>query len=205
VTQESSVIATGMVRADDRAPGGYELGLTDLQIVQLAEDYPITPKGARHRFPDGRRHLWLRSTQQWAVLRVRATVIAPSATGSIPWLFAGGRAHPHAGGLRGHHHAVRDRILWRKGLPHPERPALQRGHHHGLWAHLLLWPYLSRRKEQDPAAPDRVLDGRARDGLRRPGRLHAVEEEFVSYIVQRTLEERAEELKILERDTSSWR
>ena len=44
LTQESSVIVTGKIRADRRAPGGYELQLDDVQIVQLAEDYPITPK-----------------------------------------------------------------------------------------------------------------------------------------------------------------
>ena len=75
ITQESSLIATGTVRADERAPGGYELSLSDLQIVQLAQDYPIAPKEHGIDFLMERRHLWLRSTQQWATLRVRATVI----------------------------------------------------------------------------------------------------------------------------------
>ena len=74
-TQESSLIATGMVRADDRAPGGYELSLTNVEIVQLAEDYPITPKEHGVDFLMDNRHLWLRSSQQWAVLRIRATVV----------------------------------------------------------------------------------------------------------------------------------
>lgn len=74
-TQESAVIASGVVRADDRAPGGYELGLCDLEIVQLAEDYPITLKEHGVDFLMSQRHLWLRSSQQWAVLRIRATVI----------------------------------------------------------------------------------------------------------------------------------
>ncbi|MBC7315855.1 MAG: asparagine--tRNA ligase, partial [Chloroflexi bacterium] len=60
VTQESSIIVTGMVRRDARAPGGYELGLTDIQIVQLAEEYPITPKEHGIEFLMDRRHLWLR-------------------------------------------------------------------------------------------------------------------------------------------------
>lgn len=76
VTQESSVIATGTIRADDRAPGGYELSLSDVQIVQLAENYPITPKEHGVDFLMERRHLWLRSRDQWAVLRVRATVVS---------------------------------------------------------------------------------------------------------------------------------
>lgn len=75
VTQESSLIVTGLVRADERAPGGYELGATDLQVVQLAQEYPITPKEHGIEFLMDHRHLWLRSSQQWATLRVRATII----------------------------------------------------------------------------------------------------------------------------------
>ncbi|NLD43109.1 MAG: asparagine--tRNA ligase, partial [Chloroflexi bacterium] len=75
LTQESSLVATGVVRADERAPGGYELSLTGLEIVQLAEGYPITPKEHGVDFLMDNRHLWLRSTQQWAILRVRATVV----------------------------------------------------------------------------------------------------------------------------------
>ena len=78
VTQESSVIATGTVRTDSRAPGypgGYEVGLRDLQIVQLAQEYPITPKEHGIEFLMDYRHLWLRSTRQWAIMRVRATII----------------------------------------------------------------------------------------------------------------------------------
>jgi len=78
VTQESSIIATGTVRTDSRAPGypgGYEVGLRDLQIVQLAQEYPITPKEHGIEFLMDYRHLWLRSTRQWAIMRVRATII----------------------------------------------------------------------------------------------------------------------------------
>ena len=78
VTQESSVIVRGTVRADKRAPGypgGYEVGLGELEIVQLAQDYPITPKEHGVEFLMDHRHLWLRSQRQWAILRIRATVI----------------------------------------------------------------------------------------------------------------------------------
>ena len=78
LTQESSLRVTGTVRQDDRAPGipgGYELGVTDLEIIQLAEPYPITPKEHGTEFLMDHRHLWIRSSQQWAVLRVRATVV----------------------------------------------------------------------------------------------------------------------------------
>ncbi len=76
--QESSLIVTGEVRADPRAPGvpgGYEIGVKSLQIAQRAEDYPITPKEHGVEFLMDNRHLWIRSTKQWALLRVRATVM----------------------------------------------------------------------------------------------------------------------------------
>jgi asparaginyl-tRNA synthetase len=79
IAQESSVYVTGVVRADDRAPGipgGYELGITDLSIVQdSADEYPIALKEHGVDFLLDHRHLWLRMPSQWAVLRVRATVI----------------------------------------------------------------------------------------------------------------------------------
>lgn len=61
LTQESSLIVRGVVRADERAPSGYELSLTDVKIVQIAEEYPITPKEHGVEFLLDRRHLWLRS------------------------------------------------------------------------------------------------------------------------------------------------
>ena len=78
LTQESSLSVTGVVRQDDRAPGipgGYELGVSDLQIHQVADTYPIQPKEHGIDFLMDNRHLWIRSQQQWATLRVRASVI----------------------------------------------------------------------------------------------------------------------------------
>lgn len=78
LTQESSVIITGEVRADERAPGipgGFEIGIKALTLIQLSEDYPITPKEHGTEFLMDHRHLWLRSSRQWAILRIRATII----------------------------------------------------------------------------------------------------------------------------------
>jgi asparaginyl-tRNA synthetase len=77
VSQESSVILTGTVRQDDRAPGmpgGYELGVSDFEIYQLSESYPITPKEHGVEFLMENRHLWLRSSQQHAIILVRAEI-----------------------------------------------------------------------------------------------------------------------------------
>jgi asparaginyl-tRNA synthetase len=78
LTQESSVIVTGKVRADQRAPGGYELDITDATVVQRVnpdDPYPITPKEHGVDFLMEHRHLWLRSPRQAAILRVRAEII----------------------------------------------------------------------------------------------------------------------------------
>src|SRR5258705_5639743 len=76
LTQEYSIIVTGTVRADERAPGGYELDVTGVEVLQIAHDYPITPKEHGVEFLMDNRHLWVRSTRQWAILRIRATIIS---------------------------------------------------------------------------------------------------------------------------------
>ena len=76
LTQESSLIVSGTVRADARAPGGYEIDLATLELVGPSVDYPITPKEHGVDYLMDRRHLWIRSERQSAVLRVRAEVIA---------------------------------------------------------------------------------------------------------------------------------
>ena len=75
LTQESSVVATGTVHADRRAPGGFELLVNDIDVVQLTQDYPITPKEHGVAFLMEHRHLWVRSTRQHAILRIRAETI----------------------------------------------------------------------------------------------------------------------------------
>jgi asparaginyl-tRNA synthetase len=73
--QESSLVLRGTVRVDPRAPGGVEVSVTGLRVVQEAEPYPITPKEHGVEFLMDHRHLWLRSTRQHAILKVRAEVI----------------------------------------------------------------------------------------------------------------------------------
>jgi asparaginyl-tRNA synthetase len=75
LTQESSIIVRGSVRADERAPGGYELDVSGIDIVHLAEPFPITPKEHGVEFLLDHRHLWLRSRRQHAILTIRAEVI----------------------------------------------------------------------------------------------------------------------------------
>jgi len=73
--QESSLDLTGRVKEDKRAPGGFEVDVTGLSAVQIAHDYPITPKEHGTAFLMENRHLWLRSPRQHAVIRVRHAVV----------------------------------------------------------------------------------------------------------------------------------
>ena len=204
VTQESSVIASGVVRADERAPGGYELSLTNLEIVQLAQDYPITPKEHGIEFLMDHRHLWLRSSKQWALLRIRATVIrairdwlddngfllvdspilTPAACEGTSTLFEtdyfGEKAYlSQSGQLYNEATCMAFGRTYCFGPTFRAEKSKTRRHLTEFWM-----------VEPEMAFVD--LDGCMR-----------VEEEFVSYIVQRCLEERAEELELLERDTTS--
>jgi asparaginyl-tRNA synthetase len=74
LTQESSISVVGKVRKDERSPGGYEMALQDLIVHQAAVDYPIGPKEHGPEFLLDHRHLWLRSSKQHALLRVRNEV-----------------------------------------------------------------------------------------------------------------------------------
>jgi asparaginyl-tRNA synthetase len=76
LTQESAIYVSGTVRADERAPSGFELDVKDLRIQSLTNEYPITPKDHGIEFLMNHRHLWVRSSKQHALLRIRHEVIA---------------------------------------------------------------------------------------------------------------------------------
>jgi asparaginyl-tRNA synthetase len=73
--QESALMIRGKVRADSRAPGGYEIDVVNAEVLQEVHDYPITPKEHGTEFLMDHRHLWLRSRRQHAVLKIRHTVV----------------------------------------------------------------------------------------------------------------------------------
>ena len=75
LAQETALIVDGTVRADKRAPGGFEIDVTALQVVSESQNYPISPKEHGVDFLMDRRHLWIRSQRQQAILRVRHEVI----------------------------------------------------------------------------------------------------------------------------------
>jgi asparaginyl-tRNA synthetase len=73
--QESALVVRGTVRADERAPGGFEIDVSQAEVVQAVEGYPITPKEHGTEFLMDHRHLWLRSRRQHAILKVRHTIV----------------------------------------------------------------------------------------------------------------------------------
>jgi asparaginyl-tRNA synthetase len=75
LTLESSVTLHGKVIKDERQVGGYEIHVTNLEIIQIAEEYPIAKKEHGVEFLMDKRHLWLRSQRQWAIMRIRNTII----------------------------------------------------------------------------------------------------------------------------------
>jgi len=203
--QESSVIVTGVVRQDSRAPGvpgGYELGITDLRVLQFVHDYPIQPKEHGVDFLMDNRHLWLRSQRQWAVLRVRATVIrairdwldghgfvnmdtpilTPAACEGTTTLFEtdyfGEPAFlAQSGQLYNEADIYAFGRVYCFGPTFRAEKSKTRRHLTEFWM-------------VEPEAAFCDLDG-----------LMEIEEQFISYIVQTCLRERANELALLERDT----
>jgi asparaginyl-tRNA synthetase len=205
LTQESSLIVTGVVRQDPRAPSippGYELSVTDLKVVQIADEYPIQPKEHGVDFLLDHRHLWIRSRRQWAVLRVRATVIrairdwldshgfinmdtpiiTPAACEGTTTLFQtdyfGEPAYlSQSGQLYNEANIYAFGRVYCFGPTFRAEKSKTRRHLTEFWM-----------VEPEIAFCD--LD-----------QLMEIEEQFVTYIVQTCLRERAQELAVLERDT----
>jgi len=75
LSQETSIVVTGTARADKRAPSGYEIDVKNLEVVGESHDYPITPKEHGVDYLLDRRHLWIRSERQQAILRIRHEII----------------------------------------------------------------------------------------------------------------------------------
>lgn len=75
ITQESSIEITGTVKEDKRSPLGYELSVKNIKVVQMAKDYPISPKEHGVAFLMDHRHLWLRSSRQVAILKIRDEIL----------------------------------------------------------------------------------------------------------------------------------
>ncbi len=203
LTLESSVILRGVVREEPRAPGGYELQVTDVELVQQARDYPITKKEHGIGFLLPRRHLWLRSRKQWAILRIRselekaivdffeerkfvrvdAPILTPAAVEGTTTLFEtdyfGEKAYlSQSGQLYMEAAAMAHGKVYCFGPTFRAEKSKTRRHLMEFW---MVEPEVAYATLED------IMD---------------LAEDFVVYLVERILERRQEELKILERDTS---
>ena len=202
-TQESLVSLTGEVKEDDRAPGGYELGVSKVELLAAAEEYPIQPKEHGVEFLLDNRHLWLRSSLQRAGLRVRSEVEqaihdffyardfvridTPILTGAIG---------EHAGTLFETDYFGETAYLAQTGQLYVEAacPAFRRVYCFGPTFRAEKSKTRRHLTEFWMIEPE-VAFADSNDNMR-------LQEEFVSYIVERALERCQEELKVLERDTA---
>lgn len=203
LTQESLAAITGEVKADDRAPGGYELGLTHVELLSAAEEYPIQPKEHGVDFLLDNRHLWLRSSLQRAGLRIRAEVEqavhdffynrdfvridTPILTGAIG---------EHAGTLFETDYFGDSAYMAQTGQLYVEAacPAFRRVYCFGPTFRAEKSKTRRHLTEFWMVEPE-VAFADSNDNMR-------LQEEFVSYLVERTLERCSDELGVLERDTS---
>jgi asparaginyl-tRNA synthetase len=200
---ESLVEITGEVKAEPRAPGGYELGLTSLKLLAGSEAYPIQPKEHGVDFLLDHRHLWLRSSQQRAGLRVRAEVeqaihdfLYREGFVRIDSPILTGAVGEHAGTLFETDYFGEKAFLAQTGQLYIEAacPAFRRVYCFGPTFRAEKSKTRRHLTEFWMVEPE-VAFADSDDNMR-------LQEQFVSYIVERALERCAEELKVLERDTS---
>ncbi|MBP6669167.1 MAG: asparagine--tRNA ligase [Gemmatimonadales bacterium] len=204
LTQETSVAITGTVRAEARAPGGYEMHGAELVVIGASEDFPIQPKEHSTQFLFEHRHLWLRSRRQVAIARVRNEVVqairdffyerdfilvdTPILTGSIG---------EQAGELFStEYFDLGKAYLAQTGQLYVEAAAAALGKVYCFGPTFRAEKSKTRRHLTEfwMVEPE-VAFHDSNDNMR-------LQEAFVSYVVGRTIERRAEELKELERDTA---
>src|ERR1044072_7181208 len=200
--QESALIVTGKVREDARAPGGVEVDVIDAEVLQNAQNYPITPKEHGPEFLLDHRHLWLRSKKQHAILKVRHTVVkatrdfldsddftlcdtpifTPAACEGTSTLFevdyfGDEKAYlTQSGQLYNEATAAAFGKVYCFGPTFRAEKSKTRRHLTEFW---MVEPEMAYATLED---------------------VMSLSERFLSYIAERVLEQRSEELKVLERD-----
>jgi len=204
--QETSLEITGKVVEDERSIGGHELQVTDLNIYQVAEDYPITPKEHGVEFLMENRHLWLRSQKQWAAMRVRNEIIYAIHTffqerGFVQMdapIFTGNAAEgttnlfeteyfddqaylTQSGQLYGEAMAMAHGLIYTFGPTFRAEKSKTRRHLTEFWMIEPEMAFYDLKMNMDLA------------------------EDFIKFIVKRVLDRRPKELEILERNTSKLR
>jgi asparaginyl-tRNA synthetase len=204
LNQEASCRITGTVRADERAPGGFELDVHDLEAVGPSHEYPISPKEHGVEFLMEHRHLWVRSAKQNALLRVRAEVIAAAQE----WLNAQGfirfdspiltatAAEGTSNLFATDYFDLGKAYLAQTGQLYVEAGMMSFGKVYCFGPTFRAEKSKTRRHLTEfwMIEPE-VAFASHEDNL-------VLQENFVSAIVQRVLERRGEDLRVLERDTA---
>ena len=204
LTQETCIAVTGEVRADARAPGGYEMGLSDLTVIGASPlDYPIQPKEHGIDFLLDNRHFWLRTPRQVAIMRIRSeieqaiqdffyergflrvdTPILTAAIGERSGLFSteyfeeGNAYLAQTGQLYGEAAAAAFGKIYTFGPTFRAEKSKTRRHLTEFW---MIEPEVAFNDSEDNMK---------------------LQEDFVSFLVQRVLERRPAELKEVERDVT---
>lgn len=204
LTQESSLAVRGKVRSEPRAPGGYEIELTGLRVIQIAQDYPITPKEHGVEFLADRRHLWLRSSRQFAIMRIRHRIVKAirdffderGYTLMDSPIMTGAAAEGTTTLFETDYFDLGKAYLTQSGQLYAEAGAIALGKVYCFGPTFRAEKSKTRRHLTEfwmvePEVAFNDLD----DNME-------LAEEFLEYIVQSVLRDRKAELKILERDTS---
>ncbi|MAM02344.1 MAG: asparagine--tRNA ligase [Myxococcales bacterium] len=203
LTRESVVALTGEVKEDARAPGGYELGVMEVELLSSAEEYPIQPKEHGVDFLLDHRHLWLRSSMQRAGLRVRAEVqqsihdfMYENSFVRIDTPILTGAIGEHAGTLFETDYFGDSAYMAQTGQLYVEAacPAFRRVYCFG--------PTFRAEKSKTRRHLTEFWMVEPEVAFADSNENMELQEQFVSYIVGRALERCQEELKVLERDTS---
>lgn len=203
LTQESSISVAGTIHAEERAPGGYEMHVTNVEVHQVAVDYPITPKEHGVDFLMNNRHLWLRSKRQWAIMRIRATIVKSirdylDSNGFLlmdaPILSA--NACEGSSTLFSTDYFGVPAYLSQSGQLYNEATAMAFGKVYCFGPAFRAEKSKTRRHLTEfwMVEPEMAYCDWSHNC--------DVQEQFVAYIVRRVLEERREELSIIDRDTS---
>lgn len=202
--QESAIEVTGKVKAEPRAPGGYELDATDLKLIHESHDYPITPKEHGIEFLMDHRHLWLRSTRQAAVMRVRHRIVKAirdffddrGFTLMDPPILTPAACEGTSTLFETEYFDLGKAYLTQSGQLYAEAGALALGRVYTFGPTFRAEKSKTRRHLTEfwMVEPE-VAFADLNDDM-------DLAEEFLEYVVQTVIKDRAEELKVLERDTS---
>lgn len=204
IGQESSITVTGKVKEEPRAPGGFELDATNLEVIHETHDYPITPKEHGIEFLLDHRHLWLRSSKQVAIMKIRHRIVKAirdffdnkGFTLMDPPILTPNAVEGTSTLFETPYFDLGSAYLTQSGQLYAEAGALALGKVYTFGPTFRAEKSKTRRHLTEfwMVEPE-VAFADINDDM-------DLAEEFLEYIVQTVLKEKAEELKVLERDTT---